>query len=284
MTYQQISPTAYMTNYWRAIYGVEPAQRMLEMLPVNSDAINYAMEYVKRCPLFTSQFAARYLLTKRLIRQYNAPNVVELAAGFSTHCLEETTERDVRFYDIDLPEVVAQKQKILTTFDKLNERILCCALNCVFNDSLQFVYAHTQQSRVTVCNEGFMLYLNFNEKQQVARNVHTCLVENGGVWINCDITLPIRGEYEHEWMDEFDRLSNEVGKPIGQNLFMDCNHARRWFQIVCGFSVEEHRMSEVVDELDIRGFCEFQHIDYAWFVPQVKQFLDQLYVYILRVA
>ena len=147
--------------------------------------------------------------------------------------------------------MVEMKKKVLSQIKPLPANLRIVSGNALrLADINNAVSSFNPKKPVAVVNEGLLRYLNFDEKTQVANNVHEVLSSFGGVWITCDTTpkkfLATQDKVTKPGMNK--KLSSISGKNFKDNMFEDNEHAVKFLSDL-GFSVEVHPFTEIINEL-----------------------------------
>jgi O-methyltransferase involved in polyketide biosynthesis len=254
--YDGIIPTGWLTAYGRVFSDIPYAREMFDELETirtasGSTETLAVMKDTKLAP----QFEARHKLLDRLIGQTGIKQVLEIAAGLSTRGLDITDDDSVTYVELDLPNMMADKRKIVADLrakGKLPRRS-----NLFFEDGsavepedfLKAVRHFDEAKPIVVMNEGLLRYLNFDGKSTYADNVKELLRKFGGVWITSDISLPKVVYKEDDVMaGRRKKISEITGVDVADNLFKDEEDAKLFFEGL-GFTVESHSFLEVIDEL-----------------------------------
>jgi O-methyltransferase involved in polyketide biosynthesis len=218
-------------------------------------SLAHLLDSERRTRNVAPQFEARHKLLDRLIGQTGIKQVLEIAAGLSTRGLDMTSDGSLTYVELDLPNMMADKRKIVADLqgkDKLPKRS-----NLFFEDGsaieiedfLQAARYFNEDEPIVVMNEGLLRYLNFDEKSTYADNVKALLRKFGGVWITSDISLPKVVYKEDDVMaGRRKKISAITGVNVADNLFKDEEDAKQFFEGL-GFEVESHSFLEVIDEL-----------------------------------
>jgi O-methyltransferase involved in polyketide biosynthesis len=254
--YEKIIPTAWMVAYRRNLCDIPFAKEIFEKL----DALRKTRDYsnisdkILQQQGLTPQIEARYKLLNRLIIENNSSQILEIAAGFSPRGLELTTNDRVVCVESDLGKIITEKRDMVRDIlqeSKLDRKNLFFAKgNALRLQSLKNACDHFAQGKpITVVNEGLLRYLDFQEKEKVAKNIHHILSEFGGVWITCDITLQHALKNEGKVFKGLTRVTKEItGIRIDHNSFPNVHEAKKFFENQ-GFSVEQHSFLEELDRL-----------------------------------
>lgn len=255
--FERIGPTAWMVARRRAFTDIPYSQEIfaaLEEYRVERGIPDIPEEL--KTPELTPQFEARYKLVNRLLREYKTQQLLELASGLAPRGLEFSEDPDVTVVEVDLPEVMTQKQEIASTILAAKSglprpNLHLEAGNALNHDDLVRAAKHLDPNKpLSVTNEGLLRYLDFDEKAAVAKNVHELLERfGGGIWVTPDITLRKVMERENDIAKkQNERVKKITGIDIDQNRFDNVDQARTFFENL-GFTIERHNFMEVVDEL-----------------------------------
>jgi O-methyltransferase involved in polyketide biosynthesis len=258
-SYERISPTAWGVAYRRTFtdipYSAEIFEELQEIMKRTKSAAELEQLDSLKYPEMTPMFEARYKLVNRLLKENNAKQILEIAAGFSQRGIEMAKDPSVEYAEVDLPGVIAEKRGIiekLVTCKKIPEESnlhinegSALDMNDLSNAAESF-----RKEPIAVVNEGLLRYLNFNEKTVVARNVHELLERFGGVWITPDITLRdgVFDQSNEKMKAQNARVQKLVGVDFSKNVFDDEDAARKFFEDL-GFSIERHAFTEMTNEL-----------------------------------
>lgn len=246
---EKISPTAWTIAFRRTFtdipYSLEIFNEVESILDEQGTVISDEFRSYAAAP----QIEARYKLVNRLLKNNNAQQILEIAAGFSPRGLEMTDNDIISYVEVDLPFIMSDMKNIV---DKIGTR-----KNLYLEDgsaldlqSLKNAAKHFDENKpISVVHEGLLRYLNFDEKAVVARNISYLLKEFGGVWITPDITLKTVIAKENQISNKAVRkVEKTIGMDFSKNAFESIEEAKEFFESQ-GFFVEKHSFVEVIDEL-----------------------------------
>jgi O-methyltransferase involved in polyketide biosynthesis len=251
--YGRISPTAWSVAYGRTFSDVAYAQEIFDELDSllgeqGRKAIPGGLKYRE----VAVQFEARYKLINIYLRENSATQILEIASGLTPRGLEFARDRGVLYVEFDLPDIIDQKDRIISSLANKGvvskpENLHLEKGNALSYPELVNACSHFEKGKpVAVVTEGLMRYLDFKEKAQLAKNVSALLKDRGGVWITSDTqVLSNRTESMQKSTDEF---SKSVGRNIERNYFSDPGHAMAFFKDL-GFEVESHSFAEAAGQL-----------------------------------
>ncbi|MBI4119405.1 MAG: class I SAM-dependent methyltransferase [Parcubacteria group bacterium] len=193
-------------------------------------------------------FETRYRLTDRLISENGSKQIVEIAAGLSPRGLSMSGNPLIRFVEVDLPEVMRRKRKIVDNILKRSKNGLRSNLrlesgNALNLSDLRNATKYFKDEPIAVISEGLLRYLNFKEQALLAKNIHALLSKFGGVWI-----VPIITRATSKNPLAIKRGSEIIGRDISKNMFENPKQARVFFAKL-GFTIEQRSGMEVAGEL-----------------------------------
>jgi O-methyltransferase involved in polyketide biosynthesis len=262
-SFEKISPTAWSVAWRRTFtdipYSKEVFEQFKQMHAIgNNDSLD-VMRGSDMAPLFE----ARYKLSNKLLRQSGISQVLELAAGLTPRGLELTRDPAITYAELDLPNMVREKKRILEGIlgKETRPNLYLMEGNALSRTDVMRVtnFFRTGES-VAVVNEGLLRYLTHEEKALVASNVLSILKECGGIWITPDTAIAATFEQVAGRSEEAQKLSAEVEKMTGinkeRNYFKDEATAQAFFEDR-GFSVEKHSYLEVFDQLSSPQILRF---------------------------
>ena len=127
-------------------------------------------------------------------------NILELSSGFSFRGLALAAGRAVNYIDTDLPDLIATKQRLIDSLVKgqgnepaadtvLRGHYELRPLNALDTTAFQAIVDSFKTGPIIIINEGLLMYLGKEEKQQLCRFISKVLRERGGYWITADIYI-----------------------------------------------------------------------------------------------
>jgi len=241
-----IAPTAWMIAYIRTFTNIPYSKEVFEACESLRES---DVPEIFKSPEIAPQIEARHKLINKLLNESGINQVIELAAGLSPRGLEMTDNPNFNYIEIDLPDVYMQKKRIIEMIGKRDNLHVRAGNAMDINTLEDGLSLLDSRENVVIINEGLLRYLNFKEKERVAKTVHEILERFGGLWITPDISLVKALETENsKTKSKIDQISKRIGINVKSNSFRDIGEALSFFEEL-GFSVEEHGFLEVVDEL-----------------------------------
>lgn len=260
MSYERISPTAWLVAYQRTLSDIPLSGEIFAELQARAKQTQSASDIESleklKSPEMTPVWEARFKMVNHLLKAYRPHQVLEIAAGFSPRGLEMAKDASVEYVEVDLPGVIQEKRSIV---EKLVEQSKVRAqLNLHLEEgnalNLPDLLAATRffaDKPIAVVSEGLLPYLNLEQKAALAGNVYTVLERFGGIWITPDIPflLPITSGISAETMRERTaKIGALTGIDVLKNRFENEEAACTFFENL-GFQIERYAYTEVMDEL-----------------------------------
>lgn len=189
------------------------------------------------------------------MKQSDVSQVFEIAAGFSPRGLEMTSDPNVTYVEVDLAENARLKRKIVNAI--ITKSTIGSRRNIYFEEgdvldltSLQSAIKYLDKTKpITIITEGLLRYLTFAEKTMAAKNIKVLLEQFSGTWIVSDTDLKPNSEREVIILPEsFRSRKTKTGINPDLNLFISNAERQRFFERI-GFTVEDHNLMEIADEL-----------------------------------
>lgn len=136
------------------------------------------------------EIEARYKLIDSILDKTNITQILELACGFTprglNYCLKN---QDIIYVELDLQKVIARKQEIFNNIVEIPKNQHFVAGNALNIRDLKKCLKYFDLSKpIAIINQGFMRYLDFDEKRLLSSNVYNLIEPNNGVWLTCDFT------------------------------------------------------------------------------------------------
>ncbi len=252
-SHERISPTAWIVARQRTFTDIPYSQEVFDGLQAIMRTTWSAEEMEKLEsliePEITPFMEARVKLVNRILKEKNVKQVLEIAAGFSSRGIEMTKDASINFIEVDLPGIMNEKRGILKALveqSKISSRpnLYFYDGNALNQGDLLTATKVFKKEPIAVVNEGLLTYLDFEEKANVAGNVHRLLESFGGVWVTPDLSLWSGGKAQ--------AVNNRVAHITGidkQKISFESEAKAREFFEGLGFVVESHSFREVLDEL-----------------------------------
>ncbi|GEM_PF-1572752 len=248
--YNQISPTAKITGYWKSLSDIPFSKEIAEA--VNAEQTAKKMQgdtFSIRDKLGPVMLEARYKVINEGLRRIKVANVLELACGLSPRGLE-LASNNIKYVGTDLPEIHSE------CFPVINKIMLRCGISDknlhyqaadVLNRSdLENAIKYFNGEKTGICNEGLLMYLNKKEKETMAYNIKDILIRNGGYWVTTDILFTnireqlfnlIKPESKKKLEIHMENISGQIGRDFPGNEFKGEIEAKEFYENI-GFKIE----------------------------------------------
>ena len=179
----------------------------------------------------------------RILEEYWAVQILELAAGFSPRGMGFAQREGIVYVEADLPESIALKREVVSAvLGRVPAGLHLCAANVLDRAELLGCCTAFTNRPIAITTEGLLRYLTFEEKTQLAANVREVLSRYGGIWITTDIHLRHWAQ-KHRGPIYRETETERLGRDLSPNYFDDVGHARSFFER-CGFQVESRPLLE----------------------------------------
>ncbi len=244
MTYRDfssVSPSAKGLLLMKRYTNIPFAKEMAELMEYPD---KYIPDFEKGDSTFwgvTTHVENRYWSINQLLNDLTIRNILELSSGFSFRSLEYVKHGGVHYIDTDLPDVIADKNKLINSL-KIDRSITkgkleLIALNALDKNRFHEIAGRFSQGEVVIVNEGLLVYLNRQEKEKLCSIIHDILMERGGYWITADIYL----KNDHFNLDN--KLHREVKEftdhhNVKDNSFESFEEAEAFFKSM-GFIIDK---------------------------------------------
>lgn len=171
-----------------------PFARMAAELLLGSDGVTAAtarLSAIDGAELRNRRFEERYRSIDTLLAEAGATRVLEIASGLSFRGLALAQREAVFYVDTDLPAMAESKTRLVPALDAgpLVGELRVRALDALDPVAFRAAVAELPPGAIAIVNEGLLMYLDPEEKRQLATNIRDALVARGGVWITADIYL-----------------------------------------------------------------------------------------------
>lgn len=243
--YEEISPTAIVTSYPRTFTDIPYEKDIYSWLSKN------CTQEVTLQKRLAPEIEARYKLTNKLLDKLNVNQVLELAAGYSSRGLIYS-QKGYKYVEMDLENVNKNKTALLTSISSnIPKNLKIVSGNALRKSDFDKCLNYFNSSEpITVINEGLLRYLTFDEKKQVAQNIHDLISKCNGFWITCDVTPKKFMQSQNKSLLDFNKNLNTITSRNNLNdRFEDINHIKTFFGDIGLELLEVHKFSEVKNEL-----------------------------------
>jgi len=219
---------------------------MLAWLRARGSSLNEGPWNENAMQNYAAFFEARFKAVNRILEEFGAAQVLELAAGLSPRGMD-FAQRGSVYVEADLAESTVRKREVVkSVLGRIPANLHLCAASVVDRGQLLACSGVFNNQPVGIATEGLLRYLTFPEKEQLAANVHEILSRFGGIWVTSDIHLR---HWAHAHGGTLRRVkeTERLGRNLDPNYFNDLKHARTFFEC-CGFEVESQPLLEGIRE------------------------------------
>lgn len=252
--YSLISPTAKVTAHLRAETGI-PYSKEIDILcdcKKATDKVFNNEDMGWKAPKIELRYKALSKVLENEIAIKGISQVLELAAGILPRGMIMSANPHILYIETDLLDVVEEKKKLVADIDaEILKRgnYLVTSLNGVDTEEFNIVTTKFRKDKVAVINEGLLAYLSVSEKEILARNIHSFLLEYGGVWITPDLSNAKNLEKIEALFPNASvtnkMLSDAVGRDMRTNSIPGGKESAIEFYKNIGFSITEYKVGDL---------------------------------------
>ncbi len=163
-----------------------------------------------------------------------ATRILELAGGLSFRGLAMAARESVTYVDTDLPELTEIKRTLVAKLHPtpLAGTLVVRSLNALDGGDFDAAVHELPEGALAIVHEGLLMYLDDDEKAQLATHIHRALTARGGWWITADIYVRSETHLVRE-----ERTTQFLEKHrVEEKKFADLDAAATFFESN-GFSV-----------------------------------------------
>ena len=235
--FSTVSPSAVGLLLLKTFADIPFARQAAEYMFVQ-DAINQTAEKLQTSNAAAWRllhFESRYKTLSEALERLNITNIIEISSGFSFRGLEMTCkDENVYYVDTDLPGIMSTKTAVLNNLvQPLPANFSIAPLNVLDEKAFTAIASGLPPGPLAIVNEGLLVYLNLEEKQQLCSIIAGILRERGGYWVTGDIYVRqrVKVEYDENTKKFLDAHSVE------ENKFENYLDAEKFFTS-CGFIIK----------------------------------------------
>jgi O-methyltransferase involved in polyketide biosynthesis len=238
--YKTISPSAKSLLLTKAITKIPFARQAAELMmypeKFNPDIINKDIGFWTR----VVHFENRYWSIDQLLKGLPIKNILELSSGFSFRGLEAIKQNKIHYIDTDLPDVITAKKDFISALQpdssKAEGKLEILPLNALDEKNFDEIITRFPAGEIVIINEGFLMYLDADEKEKLCRIIYKTLKQRGGYWITADIYIKSQIK-DHNLKIEHDKHFFEEHN-IEDNKFDSFEAAKSFFN-KAGFLIDK---------------------------------------------
>lgn len=188
-----ISPTAKLTAYLRAKTDIPFSKQISQLCNCKKtvEEIFGTNNTEWKAPKIELRYKSLSKVLEMEMKTRGISQVLELAAGILPRGMILSSDPSIHYIETDLPGIMEEKKKLIVELDpdfleRENYKLL--PMNAVNPEDFLKILDYLHEDKVAVINEGLLAYLSIEEKEIVAKNIHTLLKNRGGVWITPDLS------------------------------------------------------------------------------------------------
>jgi O-methyltransferase involved in polyketide biosynthesis len=239
--FDTISPSAKSLLLMKGYTKIPFARKAAELI---SYPAKYNPDFDKKDITFWSRvahFENRYLSINQLLYELSISNILELSSGFSFRGFETIRRKECFYIDTDLPNLISIKKRIISDLNEpdlnVKGKLKLLPLNALDKKQFNEVVSSFPPGEIIIVNEGLLMYLNANEKEELCSIIHQVLKERGGYWITADIYIKnAQGKLELK-LDEKTKAFFKQHR-IEENKFNSFEEAKKFFEKM-GFAIDK---------------------------------------------
>ncbi|HVI48640.1 MAG TPA: class I SAM-dependent methyltransferase [Chitinophaga sp.] len=236
--YSAISPSARSLLMLKGLTTIPYVRKAAELMCAPEA---YTPDYNIKDPAFWGRlvhFENRYWSINQLLATTPVNNILELSSGFSFRGLDITTQQPgIHYIETDLPDLIATKQAMIRDLQEAppatGSQLEILPLNAMDEQAFHTTVSHFGPGPLAILNEGLLMYLSVQEKEQLCNTIREALLPRGGCWITADIYV-----CQHYKTIRINDKLNEFFQEhrIYENMFDDYESAEAFFR-EAGFEV-----------------------------------------------
>ena len=195
----------------------------------------------------------RHTAIDTLIRRSSCRQIIEIAAGFSPRGCMFSEDAAYRYYEVDLPEVLAFKREQLNRSLRGREVLARSNFSLIEGDITQMNFSAFVPEPTLVVSEGIMMYFQREAQLAIWRNIAQFVTAQGG-----------------EYLFDYIPVDDEPPRSkLGQSL---SDLRKSLFHPPPAFAYDERTRADVRDDLLASGFSsvetiDTQHVARDWGLP-----------------
>lgn len=282
--FHKISPTAYLTAYVRQFAEIDYAKEIAES--IDSTAIHARFideDKNNNVGKFAALIEGRYRAIEQVRSSFSKiQQMLELASGLSPRGMILSNNKEITFVESDLYTMIQQKQELVRNLIGEPPNLHFLAIDATTDLHVSRLKKYFQcDQKIIILSEGLLIYLTFDEKQQVFANVKSILQHFGGVWITPDLTTKVWAKemkkHEPEFWQFNQEISSSTDRDFQRNAFNDLDHVKQFVEEQ-GFQIKEFE----IKKLDLDQLICLSHFNIDRKVA--KNILSNRFVFSLTLA
>lgn len=184
----------------------------------------------------------RHTAIDTLIRRSHCRQIIEIAAGFSPRGCMFSEDAAYRYYEVDLPEVLALKREQLSRSPRGREVLARANFSLIEGDITRMNFSTFAAVPTLVVSEGIMMYFQREAQLSIWRNIAQFVKAQGG-----------------EYLFDYIPLDDEPPRSVLGQLLSDLRQSL--FHPPPAFAYDERTRGDVRADLLASGFSSVETID-----------------------
>lgn len=239
--FNTISPSATALLFLKSFTQIPFMKEAANLISAPADS-------AEKSPLFHARvqhFENRYYSIDHMLLPTGITNILELSSGYSFRGLDIAGKKAVHYIDTDLEDVIDRKKQFVNRLQQgpLQGHLDLKALNVLDEQQFNAIVHSFPEGPVAIVNEGLLMYLNLEEKKQLAATIHNVLKTRGGCWITADIYIPSPPDAK-QYQSERQRRFFNFHK-VEENKFASFEAAGNFFD-EAGFSIKKEPADDIM--------------------------------------
>ena len=241
--FDSIIPSAKSLLLTKALTTIPFAKEAVELI-WGEKSLQLAQEKVSSIGFILRliHFETRYWSIDEALSELGIKNIIEFSSGFSFRGLSLCKNPEVYYIDTDLPHLLENKNIIVQELAKRYcnypiDNLFLEELNVLDEEAfIKLIYLFPP-GPVAIVNEGFLVYLDKEQKRKLCTIIHKILNERGGFSITADIYIK-KDKQSAFTVDIFDEKGLEFLSQhnVEENKFESFKSAETFFAS-CGFEI-----------------------------------------------
>ena len=253
--FNSISPSAVSLILMKGLTDIPFARKTAELISLPE---KYNPDFSNKDSTFWARllhFETRYWSINKLLSELPITNILELSSGLSFRGLDTVKQKGIYYIDTDLPDMIETKTIVLKELIKQGActegELKLLPLNALDEKQFFETVSNFPDGKITILNEGLLMYLDIDEKEKLCGIIHKVLTERGGYWITGDIYL--KNKHNNLGLKFEDKTKDFFGRHnIEDNKFDSFEEAESFFR----------KMGFIIDKEAIINRSELSTMDY----------------------
>jgi len=250
-----ISPTAYLTAYWRSMLDIPYAKDISDKLDakeVSRDILGDIFESASWYGIMMIE--SRNKALKREVERIGCKNIYGIAEGALPTGLNMTVDPEVLYVHTDLPDMLSASEEVIEGLMKRDSlkrpNLKFMSVNVLDKKQMQEGALLFVGKPFVMTNKGLLVYLTLSEKIKTIENIRDVMRDNNGLaWITTDIlfkdvSVTNDQAFGPEYAKVIKKMREKIaektnGRGVGANFFSTEDEAHKLFDQI-GFSYKRY--------------------------------------------